>query len=83
MAEDSIVAVALLTQSQVDRYVPALKKVFPVHETPCFTELLRLIDQADCENWREEDRLEALKRLRAEGSDSTSPLSTDACGDQD
>lgn len=63
MVEDRIVAVALLTQSQLDRYGSALKNVFPVHETPCFTELPRLIDEADREHWREEDRLEALRKV--------------------
>ncbi len=65
MAADRIVAVGLLTQRQLDRYGPALKKVFPIHETPCFTELLRLIDEADREHWREEDRRDALRRLRS------------------
>ncbi len=64
MSGDRIVAVGLLTKSQFDKYGSALKKVFPIHEAPCFTELLRLIDQADREHWPEEDRLQALRRLR-------------------
>ena len=65
MARDKIVAVGLLTQSELDRYGSGLKKVFPVSETPCFGELLKLIDEADRQHWREQDRLEALARLRA------------------
>lgn len=67
MAGDRIVAVSLLTQKELDRYGTALKNVFPVLETPCFTELLRLIDTADREQWREDDRLDALSRLRENG----------------
>lgn len=64
MSSERIVAIALLTQSNLDTYGAALKKVFPVQETPCFTELLRLIDEADREHWRAEDRQEALRELR-------------------
>ena len=66
--KDRIVAVALLTQSNLDAYGSALKRVFPVHEVPCFTELLAAIDEADRQHWRTEDRQEAIRRLReAEG----------------
>ena len=64
MSDEKIVAVALLTQSNLDTYGAALKKVFPIYETPCFGELLDAIDQADREHWRAEDRGEALRRLR-------------------
>jgi len=64
--ENRIVAVSLLTQQELDRYGSGLKKVFAVNEGPCFEELLRLIDDADREGWRQEDRLSALKRLRSE-----------------
>jgi hypothetical protein len=63
--EPRIVAVSLLTQSELDRYGSGLKKVFPIQETPCFTELLRLIDEADREHWLEQDRLAALAKLRS------------------
>jgi hypothetical protein len=66
MAHDRIVAVSLLTQKELDRYGAALKKVFPVQETPCFAELLRLIDEADREHWREQDRQQTLRRLRSQ-----------------
>ena len=64
MSKDRIVAIALLTQENVDTYGSALKRVFPVHEAPCFGELLAAIDQADREHWRAEDRAEALRKLR-------------------
>ncbi len=64
MPEDRIVAVALLTQSNLDAYGSALKKVFPISETPCFGDLLEMIDKADREHWRDEDRKEALRRLQ-------------------
>lgn len=65
MAPTPIVAVCLLTQSELDRYGGALKKVFPVEDTPCFAELLRLIDEAERQHWREQDRQAALRKLRS------------------
>jgi hypothetical protein len=64
VSKDKIVAVALLTQSNLDAYGSALKKVFPINETPCFGELLAAIDRADREHWRAEDRKEVLNKLR-------------------
>jgi hypothetical protein len=64
VSNDKIVAVALLTQSNLDAYGSALKKVFPINETPCFGELLAAIDKADREHWRTEDRKAELGRLR-------------------
>jgi hypothetical protein len=66
MPASRIVAVCLLTQGELDRYGSALKRVFPVQDTPCFGELLRLIDEADRRHWREQDREEALMRLRSQ-----------------
>lgn len=59
-----IVAVALLTQEQLDMLGDSLKKVYRIDETPCFPELLEAVDRADREHWREEDRKEVLMRLR-------------------
>lgn len=64
MSDEKIVAVALLTQSNLDTYGAALKRVFPIYETPSFGDLLDAIDQADREHWRSEDRQEALRKLR-------------------
>ena len=65
MPDERIVAVALLTQSNLDILGKNLRKVFPIEQVPCFPELLSAIDDADREHWREEDRLEALRRLQA------------------
>jgi hypothetical protein len=65
MPKDPIVALALLTRANLDALGNNLKKVYPVEDLPCFPELLRAIDDADREHWREEDRMQALERLRA------------------
>jgi hypothetical protein len=64
MTRARIVAVGLLTQEQLDMLGTSLQKVYRIDETPCFTELLQAIDQADREHWREQDRQEALMQLR-------------------
>jgi hypothetical protein len=48
--------VGLLTQTHLDMLGSSLKKVYRIDETPCFSELLRAIDDADREHWREQDR---------------------------
>ena len=65
MPKDPIVALALLTRANLDALGNNLKLVYPVEDLPCFPELLRAIDDADREHWREEDRMQALERLRA------------------
>jgi len=65
MSKDRIVAVALLNRADLATFGSDLRKVYPVEDTPAFTELLQALDKADREQWREEDRLEALERLRA------------------
>jgi KaiC/GvpD/RAD55 family RecA-like ATPase len=46
---DRIVAIGLLTQSDLTLLGPAFDRVWPVEETPSFSELLRAIDEADRE----------------------------------
>ena len=46
---DRIVAVGLLTRQDLDVLGPAFERAWPVEETPNFSELLRAIDEADCE----------------------------------
>ena len=46
MLDDRIVAVGLLTQSNLDTLGPAFRRAWPVDETPCFSQLLREIDEA-------------------------------------
>ena len=58
-----IVAIGLLTQENLEVFGHCLKKVYPVDETPCFTELLAAIDEADRELWRERDRNDGVMRF--------------------
>lgn len=55
MRSERIVAVGLLTQGDLDLLGPAFRRCFPVDESPYFGELLRAIDEADREVWRERD----------------------------
>lgn len=55
MTELRIVAVALLTQPEVDALGPAFDRAYPVDETACFSELLQAIDAADRLLLREPD----------------------------
>ena len=50
-----IVAVGLLTQRDLDVLGSGFDRAFPVDQTPCFAELLRAIDEADRELWRDRD----------------------------
>jgi hypothetical protein len=67
MPRERIVAVGLLTEANLRMLGSSLKTVFPIDETPCFTDLLRAIDEADRAHWRARDRQEALKAPRPEG----------------
>ena len=49
MAEERIVAVGLLTQREVELLGHGFSRLWPVDETPCFTELIKAIDDADRE----------------------------------
>ena len=45
--DKQIVAVALLTREEVQLLGPTFERLWPVEDTPCFSELLRAIDEAD------------------------------------
>jgi hypothetical protein len=47
--DDRIVAVGLLTQREVQALGPTFDRMWPVEEAPCFSGLLRAIDEADRE----------------------------------
>lgn len=47
MADDRIVALGLLTSSEVRLLGPQFKRLWPVDETPCFEGLIDAIDEAD------------------------------------
>ena len=55
MVWDRIVAVALLTQRELDVLGPSFARAWPVDETPCFHGLLRAIDEADLQLNREDE----------------------------
>jgi hypothetical protein len=42
-----IVAVGLLTARDIALLGPTFERIFPVDEVPCFSDLLRAIDEAD------------------------------------
>jgi len=44
---ERIVAVGLLTKRDLSLLGPTFDRVWPIEETPTFTELLRAIDEAD------------------------------------
>ena len=47
MTEERIVAVGLLTQREIELLGHGFSRLWPVDETPCFTELIKAIDDAD------------------------------------
>lgn len=47
MARDRIIAVGLLTQTDIDRLGHGFQRLYPVRDTPCYGDLLRAIDEAD------------------------------------
>lgn len=47
LAQERIVAVGLLTQREVELLGHGFSRLWPVDETPCFTELIKAIDDAD------------------------------------
>ena len=47
MDRERIVAVGLLTEQDLNLLGPTFTRVWPVDETPCFTELLEAISEAE------------------------------------
>jgi hypothetical protein len=47
MDQERIVAVGLLTQQDLGLLGPTFDRAWPVDEVPCFSDLLRAIDEAD------------------------------------
>lgn len=56
MASDRIVAVGLLTQSEVEMLGHGFTRLWPVDDSPCFAELIRAIDEADRKLAREREK---------------------------
>jgi hypothetical protein len=55
MASERIVAVGLLTRSDVQLLGPAFDRLWSVKDTPCFSGLLHAIDEPDRALCRERD----------------------------
>ena len=55
MANDRIVAVGLLTAHYVKTLGPRFKRLWRVEDTPCFSQPLLAIDEADLELKRDVD----------------------------
>ena len=55
MSKDRIVAVGLLTENDLDLLGDSFTRLWPVEDTPCFSQLLEAIDEADREIRRERD----------------------------
>ena len=53
VADKRIIAVGLLTRRDVTALGPTFTRLWPVDETPCFSQLLLAIDDADRELRRE------------------------------
>ena len=49
MTDQRIIAVGLLTQNDVRLLGPTFERLWPVEDTPCFSQLLHAIDDADHE----------------------------------
>ena len=65
MANERIVAIGLLTQRELEMLGSGFQRVWPVDETPCFSQLLQAIDEADREMWRERDKADMAPRRRS------------------
>ena len=59
MSDGRIVAVGLVTERDLAVLGTRFRRDFPVDTTPCFGELLRAIDEADREHWRDRDAASA------------------------
>ena len=56
MPQDRIVAVGLLTQTELNLLGPTFTRLWPAEDAPMFDELLRAIDEADSELGRTLDQ---------------------------
>ncbi len=64
MTKEPIIAVCLLEQTELELLGTSFDRAFPVQETPCFGELLRAIDDADRDLWRDKTIRSRLKSTR-------------------
>jgi hypothetical protein len=65
---ERIVAVGLLTQREVELLGHGFSRLWPIDETPCFTDLVKAIDEADLQLKTEhEQSLEVDGRISGGG----------------
>lgn len=50
--DKTIIAVGLLTRTDLDRLGASFSRSYPIAETPLFDELLTAIDEAERKHWR-------------------------------
>jgi hypothetical protein len=55
--KEPIIAVGLLTRSDLSLLGASFDRLWPVEETPCFSGLVAAIDDADREYWRQQGEL--------------------------
>ncbi|MFL9840468.1 hypothetical protein ABS767_05780 [Sphingomonas sp. ST-64] len=61
-----IVAIALLTEFDLERLGEGFSRAWPADSSPCFGELLTQIDAADREMWQARDREQLIVTQRTE-----------------
>ena len=64
--EEPIVAVGLLTRSDIALLGNSFNRLWPVEDTPCFGALLTAIDEADREYWKRRDRADQTKTVNVQ-----------------
>jgi hypothetical protein len=55
VSREPIIAVALLTQAELQALGSSFDRAWPINDAPCFQGLLQAIDEADRELWRSRD----------------------------
>ena len=55
MIKEPIVAICLVNRNELESLGPSFDRAYPVHDTPCFSKPLSVIDEADRDWWRELD----------------------------
>ena len=63
MPQERIVAVALLTQTDLNLLGPAFTRVWPVENAPVFEQLVQAIDEADRELQQQQPNMKSTDRI--------------------
>ena len=59
MSDRQIVAIGLLTAHELQLLGVGFSRAWPIDDTPCFEGLLKAIDDAERELWRDRDKKSA------------------------